>query len=192
MCDFSTILAYFITGEAAILAAIIACGIAIGLNASFFGAVGAPIPMAAAVFSVGLAAAAFAPAAALLGTPQCTSAQCASQAAAAWGTLAVITGILAASLIAGVVTIAISSAVGAGAVAMGIYAGALIVASLAIPKATTAILELQRCLDAKTTPAAEVANVVGWVIGATAIIFVAVIFVMEKQPKGEKDPFPKD
>jgi hypothetical protein len=192
MCDFSLLLGYLLTGEVAITVAFVLCGVAIGLNSSFFGAPGAPIPFGLSAFSAGVAAAGFGTATAMLGSPECMNAQCAAQSSAALAQLAVVTGLMTVALIAGVVALAASAVPVVGAVAMTVFGAALVAASLALPGATIAIRELQRCMEQAASTAADVAVAGGVIIGLIGLIFIGVSIATERGPGPERDPFPKD
>lgn len=188
MCDFSTLLGYFISGEALLLTSLVMCGVAIGLNGSFFAAFGAPIPFGASLASAGAAAALFGTALSMVNSPACTSAQCGGQSAALVALLGTVTGALATAFVAGFIALAASPSPGVGAVLMGVYGAAILVASTALTPAAVLVEELQRCLTAATTPATTAAIVVAAIVSITGLILIGVIGATESK-KPEPDPF---
>ena len=192
MCDLSPIFTILIIAEIALLAAIVSCSIAIGLNLGVVTAGGAPIAFGIALASALVASLTFAPAAGMLsycGAQQCAAVQ---SNAAAW--FMVVAGALATAVGFAYLAIALSGVPIAGVPTMAVTLGLLVAASLMLPSALDALKALQACMAAPEPPHAPTAFLLGYITGGLAVIaaFVVGIFV-SRAPKNPKEPTePKD
>jgi hypothetical protein len=191
MCDLAPIFALLTVGEIAIIVAIVACGVAIALNLSVFGAGGAPIAFGISLASALVASLALAPATGMLANCGATACLTAQNGAAGW--LAAITGTLASGIAMAYIAIFIAGTPFIGAGAMGFYLAFLVAAAAMLTPAVNSLRTLLACMSVPPPATDGAANALAGVAAFIAVIVIIAVLILGGRSKDSKDPKePKD
>lgn len=173
LCDLDTINGILVGANTLIVAAIVLCGIAIGLNLNIFTFWSAPVAFGLALTSGLTAELALLPVTQMLASCSGSAGQCGQIARDAATGFGVAAGFLAAGIGASYLAIATSAVPVAGAFTMAVYATGLAIASAFLFKAILILRELQACLN---VPAPSTSTAVVLTGGAAVALSAILIF----------------
>jgi hypothetical protein len=190
MCNFTAIMAGLAGADAFIVAAIVATGLAIAANASFFAAPTAVVPYGLAMVAAFAAAGAITVTSSILAQPACASAACAAEYAAARTAMDVLTAAMWAATGLGIAAAALTPIPVAGGIALVAYTVGLAGVALAMLPVTLAVAALERCVTAAANSAVtETVIVISAVVSLVGLAFLLVITGSTRNGGDENDPF---
>ncbi|MBA3909430.1 MAG: hypothetical protein C0524_05965 [Rhodobacter sp.] len=190
MCNFAAIMAGLAVADAFIIAAIVATGIAIATNSSFFAAPTAVVPYGIAMVAAFAAAGSITVASSILAQPGCANAACAAEAAAARTAMELLTAAMWAATVLGIAAAALTPIPVAGAIALIAYTVGLAGVAIAMLPVTQTVAALERCVTAAAnSTVTEVVIVVSAVVSLVGIAFLLVIIGSTRNGGDENDPF---